>query len=504
MGTEPQQQSKLLPYSGPMNEIQTTLATSFNKVMVMVPNSTMPMDAQINISTLRSFTDPKFPGVTVYQVRDAMDTLKSYMFMADSASGKLVIKDTKPLVSPMGTEPQQQSKLVPYTGSVNEIQTTLAASFNKVTVIVANSSTPIDVQVNISTLRSFTDPKFPAAIVYKVNNAVDSLKTYMFMADSVSGKLIVKDNKPLVSQMDVAPQPQSKLVPYSGPMTTIQASLSVSLNSVKVMIPNNPAPIDVQINISSLRSFTDPKFPGVMVYKVNNAMDSLKTYLFMADSASGQLKIQENKPMVSQMDATPQTQSKLIPYSGQIAIITTALTTSFNKVRVMAANSTIPIDAQVNIATLQSFTDQKNPGVPIYQVKDAIDSTKTYIFMADSASGQLTIQDNKPVVSEMLKNQNSNLMPFHGAITTIDSILTSSNNQVQLLNQQNNSLTPISINRATLQSIPDTKEPGKNMVIAMRSDDPTKAVAFTSLANNPTNVNIDPVTNRPIVAEMQP
>jgi hypothetical protein len=224
--------------------------------------------------------------------------------------------------------------------------------------------------------------------------------------------------------------------------------------------------------------------------------------MFMADSATGMLMLQDNKPLVSFGNAVTQPQSKLVPYTGPITTVQSALTLSGNGVKVMTPNNPTPLDALVNITTLQSITDPQKPGITFYQVKNELDTMKTYIFMADSATGMLMVQDNKPMVSVKTNNQNFSVQPFHGATATIDSVLTISNNQVQLLNQQNGTFTPVTIDHTTIHSIPDTKMAGQMPIIAVRTDDPTKTVVFTSRPENQAIVNIDSATNSPIVVEM--
>lgn len=421
MNSGTQTQSKLVPYTGSITTIQTTLTASSYMVKVMTPTSTIPLDAQINITTLQSSTDPQKPGVTVYQIRDAGDTMKTYLFMADSASGQLKLQDNKPLVSIINSATQPQSKLVPYTGPITNIQTVLIASANFVKVLTPNNPSAVDAQVNSATLISFTDPQKPGITVYQVRDARDSIKTYIFMADSATGRLMLQDIKPLVSLGNAVTQPQSKLVPFTGSITTIQTALTASANSVKVMTSNSPTPFDAQVNSTTLQSFTDPQKPGITVYQVIDAMDPTITYMFMADSATGLLVLKDNKPLVSLVNTVTQPQSKLIPYIGPISIIETALTASANSVKVMS--SPAPIDAQVNITTLQSFTDPQKPGVTVLQVKDAMDSLKTYIFMADSVTGQLKLQDNKPMVTVKITSQNFTIQPFQGTTATIDSVL---------------------------------------------------------------------------------
>ncbi|MBN1130385.1 MAG: hypothetical protein JXA71_15440, partial [Chitinispirillaceae bacterium] len=436
-------------------------------------------------------------GTPLYQILEKPGDPQNVFIGKDkSGADVIMIRPDGGTITPNGP--------VPFKGPLSEILKALTTSGLSVKVMVPNNPTPRDTRVDTATLRKIPDPGKPTDSVYQIRDLTDTAKYYSFLGDpAINGALMLMDNKPLVSEMGTGPQPQKVMVPYIGPLNAIQTALTASTNGVIVMVPNNPTPRDAQINAASLEPFTDSLKPGVTLYRARDAQDSMKQYLFMADSASGQLLIQNNKPVVSEMSTGPQPRTTIIPYSGPITGIQTALATSSNSVKVIVPNNTNPLDAQINPASLQPFTDPKKPDVTTYQARDAQDTMKMYVFMADSATGQLKLMDNKPVVSEM-GGQGPMIQPFRGAITLVETALTASNNQVQLKNPMDGSTMTISVDRATLQSIPDPQALNQTLIVATRMDDAALKVLFTGMQENPAQLNIDPGTNRPVVVDPPP
>jgi Bacterial Ig-like domain len=313
---------KTVTYYGAKDPIITALNASANKVLA-IGDSGRQFDASVNSTTLISLVDSLNQGKTLYRIKDAMDSTIGYVFLADSATGMLVINNNRPVVRKISIIVQSQSRLVPFTGNQSVINTALAAGLNIVKVMQPNSAVMNEVSVNPSSLISVVTQN-TSVFIYKIKGASDTL-TYVFMADSASGLLKVLDNKPIVNIDNMQIQPVKKMVPFTGIVSAIQTALTSSLNAVKVIIKDNSVMHDAVVNATTITPFTDPGKPGVTIYKVRDNADTLKTYIFMADSASGTLILVDNKPVVSQYI---QNQVMIQIYRGTIGKVDSALVVS--------------------------------------------------------------------------------------------------------------------------------------------------------------------------------
>jgi hypothetical protein len=213
------------------------------------------------------------------------------------------------------------------------------------------------------------------------------------------------ENKPGVGEMGGSQQPvnQGLPVPYTGIIAVIQTALTGSGNMVRANLSGNTGPVDARVNPASLRPFVDPQKPAVQMFQITDATDSTKNYLFMGDSTGTRLMLDSGKPLVSFAGATVQPpMNQPMPFSGAIAAVQGALSGSANAVRVLVPGSAAMTDAVVNPTTLLAMNNPQKPGTQIYTAADSIDAVRVYIFLADSQTGQLIINNGKSVVSEIV------------------------------------------------------------------------------------------------------
>lgn len=313
--------NKTIIFSGAKDEIVNALNVSANKVVAIV-DSGRQIDASVNSTSLISLVDTLNQGKTFYRIKDAIDNTIEYVFLADSATGRLILNNNRPLVR-RTINAQPQSRLVPFTGEQSVVNAAIVIGLNIVKVVQPNNPIMPEVSVNPSTLIRVATAN-AAVFIYKIKGSTDTL-TYVFMADSASQSLKVIDNKPIVTIDNMVVQPVKKMVPFTGPVATVQIALTNSLNSVKVLIKDSSIMHDAIVNPVSVTPLTDPGKPGITIYKVRDNSDTMRTYIFMADSASGTLILNENKPVVTQY---VQNQAMVQIYRGIIEKVDSALIAS--------------------------------------------------------------------------------------------------------------------------------------------------------------------------------
>jgi hypothetical protein len=400
---QPLNQGPPMPYTGSITEVQTALMRSFNSVRAVMFNSTTQVDANVNPGSLRAAPNPSKPGTQMCLVNDANDAMKIYMVMGDQ-TGKLWLENNMPLVTQTnsGTQPPVNSKMAPFTGAIGEIQTALTTSGTVVRVAV--TAAWLDARVNPASLRPFVDPLKPAMQMYQATDAVENTKNYLFMGDSSGTQLMLGDGKPIVTLIPGSTQPpvnQGPPVPYSGPIAVIQPALTASGNLVMAVMLGDSARINVRVNPATVQAVDNPAKPGTLICVVTDANNTAVTYQFMADQ-TGKLWLENGKPLVSQAGGAIQPPTNQpMPFSGAIGVIQTALTGSANGVREMVQGSAAMTEAVVDPTTLQAMDNPQKPGTQLYTVADTIIPARRYIFMADSQTGQLIINNGKPVVTGM-------------------------------------------------------------------------------------------------------
>jgi hypothetical protein len=487
-------QNKTVLYSGAKETIISALSASFNKVLA-IGDSGKLIDALVNNATLLSLTDTMNQGKTFYRIKDNQDTLIGYLFLADSATGTLLLRDGKPLVNKIKFSIQPSGAVVPYTGAIANLETALTNSQNKIRVIVKGSASFTDMQINRTTLRSTPNPQLAIQTIYIAQSASDAARTFVFLADSISGMVALRENIPLVLDF-VVNQPQTRLAPYSGDQSALNAALVIGLNIVKVIQPNSTVMSEVPVNPASLISVPTAN-ASVFIYKIKGTSDTL-TYVFMADSASGTLKVIDNKPVVNIDNMQNQPVKKMVPFTGTINTIQTALTNSLNAVKVAIKDSSVMHDAVVNATTITPFTDPGKPGVTIYKVRDNADTMRTYLFMADSVSGTLILADNKPVVSLYVQNQ-AIIQIYRGTLGKVDSALVASQETTMELNPVTGALSMVGVLRSTIKIVNDSATAGQTLVFGVTTEAAPRTVIFTAVPNNPLTLNMEIATTRPIV-----
>ncbi len=291
-------------------------------------------------------------------------------------------------------------------------------------------------------------------------------------------------------------QPEN-LVPYTKDLDTVINALQLAGNAVKTLIPNSTVFGDATVNIASIRKMQRSGTDSVII--ANSLVDSTIVFVFMAVQSSMQLKLIDNKPLVSEMQIN-QPVKKMVPFTGSVATIQTVLTNSMNAVKVVIKDSSTMHDAVVNATTIIPFTHPEKPGVSIYKVKDNNDTMKTYIFMADSASGTLILAENKPVVSQYVQNQVM-IQIYRGTIDKVDSALVASKEATMEINPATGALSMVGVLRSTIQIINDSAATGQTLVFGVTTEATPRTVIFTAVPNNPSTLNMDMATTRPIVVE---
>jgi predicted small secreted protein len=484
-------------FKGSITDVKTALIASAGNVQVGNTGFTMFSGEMVDTASVKTYVDSA-KGETLIIVSNKNDANKRYVFMADSATGKVALKGTSPVVVFFSgtTQPPVTVSYKPFKGAITVVQTALTTSAFSVQVATANYTSFSGEMIEITSLKKYADSAIVDSVII-ASNKNDANKKYMFMADSATGNLALKGTIPMVVSFGGGTQPpvQVKIVKYTGALSTAQSALSAASWTVRVLAPNGTTIRDASVRQSSLKQVPDSANP-VMVCQVTDLNDTLRLYYVAADSATGQIALENGKPKVFEKviaPTQPPASGKLVAFTGSMTDIRSALAASTLKAMALRNGSTTPIQVFVDTATLRALSDSAKPGVTFYQIREAAggDTTKFYQFMADSATGDkvLAKSGGMPLIVQIMPPpQGTAVSMFRGVSDSVKNVIDSAGRVYFVKNDADTARTIITLVQATITSIPDPKDSLKTLIIGL--DGANRKYVFLANPANPLQVRV--------------
>jgi hypothetical protein len=177
-------------------------------------------------------------------------------------------------------------------------------------------------------------------------------------------------------------------MPYSGDRAAIVAALDASNNEVSVAAPN---PFMITVDPSTLQQITTPE--GMVQWEVADAAMPDHRVIFLAvEENSGQLRMDNNRPMVFEMMNGPGP----VPFEGDSMTIVTALENSNNEVQSDNPDASVLTVDPGSLHRMPAPDDSDRFG---WAVAVANNETDVFVFLADPADPmKLILKNNRPAV----------------------------------------------------------------------------------------------------------